>query len=39
MSEHTRLYMKQINSKDLLQSTGNSTQYFDTIYKEKNLYK
>ena len=36
---HTRLHFKSIASKDLLYSTGASTQYTVIIYMEKNLKK
>ena len=34
---YTLLYIKQITNKDLLYSTGNSTQYSVMAYEEKNL--
>ena len=36
---YTLLYRKQITNKDLLYSTGNSTQYSVMTYMEKNLKK
>ena len=36
---YTLLYIKQITNKDLLYSTGNSTQYFIMAYMGKNLEK
>ena len=42
ISRYKLLYVKQINDKDLLFSTGNYTQYFVITYKrkesEKNIY-
>ena len=35
--KRTSLYIKQITNKDILYSTGNCTQYFVIIYKEKNM--
>lgn len=34
---YTLLYIKQIINKDLLRSTGSSTQYFEMTHMEKNL--
>ena len=36
---YTLLYTKQVTNKDLLYSTGNSTQYSVMSYMEKNLKK
>ena len=36
---YTLLYIKEINNKDLLYSTGNSTQYLVITLMEKNLKK
>ena len=36
---YTLLYIKQITNKDLLYSTGNSTQYFIITYKGKESEK
>ena len=36
---YTLLYMKEVNNKDLLYSTGNSTQYSVITYMRKNLKK
>ena len=36
---YTLLYLKHITNKDLLYSTGNYTQYFVIIYKEKESEK
>ena len=36
---YTPVYIKQITNKDLLSSTGNSTQYSLMTYMEKNLKK
>ena len=33
------LYIKQVTDKDLLYSTGNSTQYYVMAYKEKEFNK
>ena len=42
ISRYKPLYMKQINNKDLMYSTGNYSQYFVIIYRgkesENNLY-
>ena len=39
MNTHTLLYIKQIINKDLLYSTGNSTQYFVMICMRKESKK
>ena len=35
MNTHTLLYIRQVTKKDLLYSTGNSTQYSGIIYMRK----
>ena len=37
INTHTLLYVKSVNSKDLLHSTGNATQYCVITYKGKKI--
>ena len=39
INTHTLLYVKSVNSKDLLHSTGNATQYCVIPYKGKKILK
>ena len=39
MNTDTLLYIKQLTNKDLLNSTGNYIQYFDTTFKGKESEK